>query len=217
MRTSKSIIIASVVVALFAAAGARAQILTTPVQWSTTDGGNGVYYTLCGFSGGDYTWAGALTEAQTYSITVDGSTLFGYLAPVASVDEATFLQNNLIQTQDGGDWYMVWMGNYVNNGIMYAGSQVLSDTSWITWSGNYNSSPYLPADTIGLPGNYGLGISGAGYGPPTYWQLEDPSFTGFGQYIVAFGEPSPAPEPSTLTLAAPGIGFSLLFLRRKKT
>jgi hypothetical protein len=185
---------------------AHADSTVGPIQWSIADGGNGFYYECFGLN---ETWTNAEASAQTQTLTLDGTTYHGILAPVTSAAEASFLQANLVEPS-AGDWTITWTGNYVNNGTVYAGDQTLNDTSWFSWS-PYTS--YTPSDTIGQSGDYGVAITGMGYGSATQWILRGPSEYQ-GSYLVVF-EVTPAPEPSTLALAGLG-GLGLLLFRRGK-
>lgn len=176
------------------------------IQWQITDGGNGLYYEYFDFSGADNTWGGAVAEAETKTLVLDGGiTLQGHIAPVTSQAEADFVNNNLIAPL--GSWAIVWNGDSAIDGTVYAGAQgVLSDTSWISWT-----EGQAPADTIDLPGTYGVTMAGAGYG--NEWQTRSPESTGIGGYVVEF---SPVPEPSTLSFIGLAGTLGLLHFRRRK-
>ena len=169
-----------------------------------TLGPDGIYYEYFNFIGATHTWAGAYAEAQTRTFDDSGTIVSGYLAPVATSTVASFL--NTLVNNGAGQWAIVWNGDYVNNGVVYAGAQgAVSDTSWINWASG--SSPSI---TVGQTGNYGVTMTGSGYG--YNWQVRSPSFSGIGGYIVAFA-PQDVPEPSIMALAGLG-GLGLLLFRR---
>ncbi|MGA2787994.1 MAG: PEP-CTERM sorting domain-containing protein [Verrucomicrobiota bacterium] len=190
------------------AAVVLASLLMPQASGAQSLGPDGLYYQCFVFTGDNQTWAGAYAEALTQTLDVDGVTEYGYLAPVATSDVSDFVNTLIQDTPYWGSWAIAWNGNYVNNGIVYAGAQgEITDTSWMNWSGGST-----PAITVGQPGDYGVTTTGDGYGYA--WQTRDPSFDGIGGYVVAFST-TPIPEPSTPALAGLS-GLGLLRFRRRQ-
>jgi len=182
-----------------------------PVQWSTDQGGDGLYYEIVGAD--SVTWDNALALAQTQVFNVDGTDYHGALAPVTSAAQALFLQSNLVEPS-AGDFTISWTGDFMNNGLVYAGDQFVGDSSSFTWSESSSSSP---DDTLGQSANFGIAIQGAGYGAGDQLMLRGP-WDNLGSYLVVFDvPPAPTPEPSTVALASLGGAALLLYrLRRRK-
>jgi len=177
-------------------------------------GPDGNYYQVFQFTGDDHTWAAAYAAAQAQTFTLGEVTYNGFLAPVATAAVKAFADG--LVDAGPGSWGIVWNGDYVNDGTLYAGAGkplgTASDISWITWS-----TGWKPSRTIGSPDNYGVLSTGGGYSHE--WQAATPSQSGIGQYLVEFGTAS-VPEPSQiislLTLSAVGgVGAVARFRRRK--
>ena len=175
--------------------GLGSKILSaSPVQWTTTAGGNGHYYERVTHS--LITWDESKIAAESSSYL--GIT--GHLATIHSDAEDSFIVNSL-----GGS-----VGNYWLGGFQAEGSQE-PDGGWYWITGEPWSYTNWYAST-GEPNN---GAGGYTENALTYWGPglgwnDYPNWSTNEGYIVEY-----VPEPSTLGLLAAG-GLAGLLARNKR-
>lgn len=161
-------------------AGLSAVACAAPIEWG------GHYYAVIS-SGG--TWA----QAETAAASLSYNGYIGHLATINSEDEFTFLK-----TMPGlGDWNITWIGAHESGGdyIWVNGEGALDFSGWST-------SPWESGEPSG---NYGVAITGSGYGSLIRTQPGD-----CGEYIVEY---QAIPEPASILMI--GLGGSLIALYRR--
>lgn len=154
--------------------------LAVPLEWG------GHYYELVSSSG---IWDEARTAAE--GLSYNG--YFGHLVTLNSEAEFNFVKT----LPDLGDWNISWIGASLVGGeyVWVNGEGALDFSGW-------SQSPWESGEPSG---NYGIAITGAGYGSNIRTQPGD-----CGEYIVEY---QAIPEPATALIL--GLGGGLIALYRR--
>jgi hypothetical protein len=174
-----------------------------PVEWLTSDGGNGHYYE---FVGGGFTWEQAFAAASAATFSSPGGVLAGYLATITSAEENQFLiglaPNGWFGGSDRdseGTW--IWMDG--------------PEAGQVFWNGGPGGS--APAGAFaswngGEPNNLG----GENYGHTNNGAWNDyPNGVSLGYYVEYSPLAGGVPEPAAWALMILGFGGAGALLRRR--
>lgn len=168
-------------------------VMATPVQWSSSVGGNNHWYdVVLPASSSFLAWEDARDSANAAG---------GYLATITSSEENDFVWN-LVKNLNFSSY---WLGGYQTT----PGSALETDWNWVTgetwdysnWAANEPNNDYGVQDYLHYWPANGL------------WDdMEN------GRYMVGYiAESNPVPEPATMLLFGAGlIGLVGARLRRKK-
>ena len=190
-------------VMMFGAVGVAS---ATPVQWSSSTGGNDHWYDVVNYQG---TWDAANSDAQSKSY--NGAN--GHLATLTSAEENSFVWSNL-------PYFGYWLGGFqYDKNAEPAGhwawvtGEEWNFTNWNPWEPNESAGneDYLQFDWYYGEGNWNDFFNDQP-SHPLYVFTNPPG--GTGGYIVEY-ENAPVPEPATMLLMGTGLA-GLIGARRKK-
>ena len=185
-----------------------ASTFAVPIQWKTTDGGNGNWYDLI-FK--NKSWTDAKNSSE--SLFLNGSQ--GHLATVTSTEENTFLVNTFLSGQNRKGF---WLGGYQLPGQTATdeGWQWVTDEAW-----NYTN--WWLGNVVAEPNDWpGMGVEDGqenfmGYSHESFGQWNDTKdnepWMSFG-YFVEYEENISVPEPSIFLLFLSGFGLLVMHSRR---
>jgi hypothetical protein len=169
----------------------------TPVQWSTSSGGNGHYYDFV--LAPNILWTDANATAQ--SLVVDG--VHGYLATLTSAAENNFLFSTF--SAQAGPLQEGWLGGYQDTSAPDY-SEPSGGWRWVTgepWS--FTAWANAEPDNIGGNQNYLRGGS-------TWDDMANNPTNESVQFVSGYFVEYPVPEPASCAML---IG-SLVLVRRRR-
>ena len=182
---------------------------------------DGNLYAAVAFYGNGLGWSSELTWSQinstlpTVEFSYEDVSYSAVMAPIGTPDLLSWMTSEFTSV-DGN--FIAWTGNYAQNGVVYAGSQ-LGDFSWLNEE-TTGGGRVTVASTTGQPGDqFGMALLGSNLSASGYGFYSSGTTEGVGWSIAKLTATSASvsaiPEPGS-ALALAGLLGGGMFLRRRK-